>query len=499
LLSAIFQPPAVADPVEREESRFVWPPLILAIVLLWLAPLATSLGLDECGNWWVVKDGLKETIARARFWPGGQSLLFDFLVLGARAVGGDSDIAMRIPSVLASLTALFLLYRLGTRLLGPLAAMFGCLAYVCLTDVVYVASTLRPYALGLMCVIGAMLALVTWLDTGRLRYAAAYSLLAALSLYTSYFFVLAFIPHAIYAGFRIFGRASAVTLRNLILAWAATAALLTPLLPQVLALSSERAEHSYMTPPSFQEFLVGSIVIGLVLSLGFRQLPRIRWDLPPMTGRFLALWTLIPPGILCIISLTTPTKLFVERYYLTSAPAVALLAGAVLRSIQPARSRRLVAASVTICAILQLGVNERFFRGTVNWRGAARILRQQIGSDQTPVLAVPGYNEAATVAAVTNPRLTEILFAPYFRYPIPGRLIPLPNAMNAETELYLERVVLPQIQSEPRFVLLGLGKSVFFETWLRARCRVMGFKDRTIGSGEFGSIYVFLFERADIP
>jgi hypothetical protein len=245
--------------------------------------------------------------------------------------------------------------------------------------------------------------------------------------------------------------------------------------------------------------LLGSIVIGLVLSLGFHQSPRIHWDLPPMTGRFLALWALIPPGILCIISLTTPTKLFAERYYLTSAPAVALLAGAALRSIEPAHSRRLVAASVAICAILQLGVNERFLRGTVDWRGAARILREQIGTTATPVLAVPGFNEAGTVAAVTDPRLTEVLFAPYFRYAVPGRLIPLPNAMNSETELYLERVVLPQIQSVPRFVLLGLGKSIIFETWLRSRCRAMGFKDRNIGSDEFGSITVFLFERADIP
>jgi hypothetical protein len=132
--------------------------------------------------------------------------------------------------------------------------------------------------------------------------------------------------------------------------------------------------------------------------------------------------------------------------------------------------------------------------------GAARTLRQEIGSDRTPVLAVPGFNEAATVAAVTNPRLTEVLFAPYFRYSIPGRLIPLPNAMNSETELYLENVVLPEIQRAPRFLLVGLGKSIIFETWLRARCREFGFKDRTVGIDEgYGSISVFLFERVDLP
>jgi hypothetical protein len=179
---------------------------------------------------------------------------------------------------------------------------------------------------------------------------------------------------------------------------------------------------------------------------------------------------------------------------LTGAPAVALLAGAAARSIESARAQRLVAASIAICAAVQLGVNEGFLRGTTDWKGAVQIVRDNVGTDRTPVLALPGFNEAGTVAAITDPRLTEVLFAPYFRYPTPGRLIPLPNAMNEDTENYLDRVVLPAIKSEPRFVLLGLGKSLMYEIWLRARCRGMGFTDQVM---ETGGISVFLFERAD--
>ena len=58
---------------EWEETRYLLPPLILGIVLLWIVPMGSSLGLDESGNWWVVKDGVREMLARARVWPGGQS------------------------------------------------------------------------------------------------------------------------------------------------------------------------------------------------------------------------------------------------------------------------------------------------------------------------------------------------------------------------------------------------------------------------------------------
>jgi len=161
--------------------------------------------------------------------------------------------------------------------------------------------------------------------------------------------------------------------------------------------------------------LLGSIVIGLLL---FAWLPPVAWHSleppAPPTGAFLALWTLIPPrDSLRHFPWPQPTKLFAERYYLTSAPALALLAGAV----SAPRSSRLAPRppggflGSYLCPPPTGGSMKGFsFRGTVDWKGGIRTLREQIGSAPTPVLAVPGFNEAATVAAVTDPRLTEVLF-----------------------------------------------------------------------------------------
>src|SRR6266404_9171016 len=89
---------------EQAESRFLWPPIIIAVVLLWIVPMGSSLGNDEASNWWVVKDGLKQAVARAnssQSLPGSQSILYNLLPIAARAIGGDSEIVLRFPSVLA--------------------------------------------------------------------------------------------------------------------------------------------------------------------------------------------------------------------------------------------------------------------------------------------------------------------------------------------------------------------------------------------------------------
>ena len=235
---------------ELEESRYLWPPLIMSVVMLWFVPMGTSMGCDEAGTWWVIKDGFHSMLERAAWWPAGQSILFNLLVMGARGIGGDRDFVMRIPALLMSLGTLVLLYRLGKRLAGPLAAMFACLAFVVMQEVMAVASVIRPYSLATLLVTGAMLALVAWLDTGRLRYGIAYVMLAGLTPYAHYVQGLMFIVHAVYAALRIRARDSAIRPLDILLAWFASGLLMLPLLERALSLYSRRAVDTYLYFPN---------------------------------------------------------------------------------------------------------------------------------------------------------------------------------------------------------------------------------------------------------
>ena len=487
---------------EREECRYLWPPLILTIVLLWFVPMGTSLGLDESGNWWVIKDGFQAMLQRARVWPGGQSVLFNSLVMAARSIGGHSDFVMRIPTVLAALGALYLLYRLGRKLFGPLAAMFSCLVFVTMREVVYVASTVRPYSLAILLVIGAMLCLVNWLDTGRFRYAAGYVLLASLTLYATFLYALMFLVHAAYALVRLRLQRSAVSARGLLAAWIASGVLLLPLATQILASFASRDKDTYLSVPPIDTalgsvipaLLAGAVGLALLLALVLRRPFGFSAVSGSTEAGLVAIWALAPPGILLALALFTDLQLFAGRYYLENAPGVALAAGMLLCRLEPAAIRRLVAAIISVCGVLLYGVNEHFMRGLFDYRGAVAAVREQVGDSRTPVIVVSGYFEGRDLPGIFDPALLDVFFAPVLRYRMPGELILAPQVLTHKTEDYLEHVVATKLQNQRRFLLVGLFASEFYRSWLESRCRDLGFTDRLYGN--YSGVSVFLFERS---
>ena len=104
--------------------------MVTAVVIgaLWLVPLSSSLWLDELGTWWVVKDGLGDAVHRALTFHG-QSPLYYSIVWTARTVGGNSEVVLRLPSLIATAVSVVLLYRLARTLIGQEAAWFSVLAF----------------------------------------------------------------------------------------------------------------------------------------------------------------------------------------------------------------------------------------------------------------------------------------------------------------------------------------------------------------------------------
>ena len=494
-------PIRAADPTdERAESRYLWPPLLLSIFLLWVVPMGTSLGLDESGNWWVIKDGFSKMIERSRIWTGGESVLFNLLVMAARALGGDSDVTMRIPSLAMMLVTLFFLYRLGRRFAGPLAALWSCLVFVVLPDVIYVASTVRPYALALALVTGAMLALANWLDAGRLRYGTTYTLLATLTLYATPLYASMFLIHAVYAVSRMRAGTSAVRLPALLAAWAACGVLLVPRALDVIRLYSQRTAHSLLPAPDAYHILAsmvppvpaGAAGLGLLVALMLRRPVAFSPRPWPADGWLLALWAMAPPGILVLLALLAGVQLFAPRYYLANAPAVALAAGMLLRALEPAQLRRLIAGIIAVSAILIYGIDEGFMRGLHDFRGAVAYVRPRVNPD-TPVLLVSGFFESESLANLQDPVLSEVLIAPFLRYHIPGRIISLPSVPDAEGQAYAEQILAPKLQDQSRFLLVGFASSDLYSAWLEGRGPIWGF--RLQSSVTHGSLLVSVFER----
>jgi hypothetical protein len=486
---------------EREEARYLLPPLILGIVLLWIVPMGNSLGLDESGNWWVVKDGVREMLVRARLWPGGQSVLFNLFVIGARSIGGDSDIVMRIPSLLMMIGTLVLIYRLGKRVAGPLAAMFSCLIFVAMREVIYVASTVRPYALAILLVTGAMLALMNWLDGGGLLYAGMYVGLAALTAYATYLYCMMFLVHAAYAIVRIRMRNSRVGPAALLGAWMASGILMLPLAAQVLSAYSRRAGETYLSTPSIEEILAsiippvlaGAIGLGMILAVALRK--PIAGSLKPLPQSWmLAVWALTPPAVILVLGFVTDLRLFAGRYYLANAPGIALALGSILTALEPIWLRRFVAGAIVISAILMYGINEHFMRGLHDYRGAVAAVREQVKDEpDTPVIVMSGFTESQKLANVLDPTLSQPLFAPLLRYQIPGHLVFVPSSPLEEDDPYIDRVFATTLQNTRKFLVVGLLNAEFLRSWLLGRGRDLGFRVRS--HENYAGVVVVVFER----
>jgi hypothetical protein len=488
---------------EAEEAKFLWPPIVFAVLAVWVLPLFTSLELDETGVWWVVKDGLRQAIQRAHIWPLGQSILYDSILTLVRAIAGDSDFAMRLPSALTMIAALYLLYRLGRRLIGPLGAMFACLVFVTMREVVYVASTMRPYALVPFFTIGAVLVLLYWLESGKWKYAAAYVVLSALAVHANYFAALMFPVHAVLVFVRIRDRSTRVRIPQFAVAWGAVLALLAPLIPFCFELRARRGAYSYLPAPGLEEFLgglvpglfAGAIAVAILLFMALRKPLFLQSLRSGSYGWFLAIWAFLPAASLFAVSELTSIKIFAPRYYIASAPALALLAGALLRSLGPRSFRLAAAAAIVVTAVIVFDANEHTMRGAMDWRAAANAVRDHVGQEQTPILAVTGFHEGTTLKAALDATISDAVFAPYLRYPFGGRLVRVPVGMDGETERYLEKIVTESLAQKREFFVVGLSGADPFVSFLSGRCASMGFTARMYGY--YGGVMVTLFQRGN--
>ena len=223
-----------------------WLLVVTAVVIgsLWLVPLFSSLWLDELGTWWVVKDGLGDAVHRALTFHG-QSPLYYSIVWVARTVGGNSEVVLRLPSLIATAVSVVLLYRLARNLIGREAAWFSVLVFAATQSVAFEASEARPYALATLAVIASTYALVRWLDDGR-RWSLAlvYALLAVTVVWMHYLYALVLVPQALYAIIRRRRGETEVSVRRLVAVAVIVTAGIVPLAIQLASLWDRRSSLS---------------------------------------------------------------------------------------------------------------------------------------------------------------------------------------------------------------------------------------------------------------
>jgi 4-amino-4-deoxy-L-arabinose transferase-like glycosyltransferase len=385
---------------------------LLAGAILRLRGLGTpSLWTDELVSWWAVSgDSLGEVITRCATCTATPPLSFLLEHLSVSAFGA-SEWALRLPSALAGIAAVGLVFAAGWRMFGPAAAAVSALLMAIHPVHLWFSTDARPYALSILLAAGSTWALSEVLRSGRWGAVGAYAACTAALLYTQWVFVPLLFAHALVLA--LARRAGSPRIPPLRGAAAVGGAVLLalPLAGGFLEIAGRASSLVWRAqgevPPGVYLFfrttplataLLVTAVLYAVRGQGIRARPG-REAVVPRGHRgvdvmALALGFLVPSLALAMAAVLLDLHSLLKARYLTAslAPCVLLLGWALTR---PAWAPgRMVLAGTYLVLILLTDVAPPLWSGTSfnmntraeDWRGAVRLLQSEVQPDDLVLL-----------------------------------------------------------------------------------------------------------------
>ncbi|HYW46305.1 MAG TPA: glycosyltransferase family 39 protein [Bryobacteraceae bacterium] len=475
--------------------------LALCLVRLWVMPMRSSFWVDEMATVFVVQQGAGHpSLAVA---PQVAKSVYYWLPRVSGRLFGFSEIACRLPSLLAMALALWLVARLAARLIHPRAAWFAVFACLALRGFDYQAADARPYGLGTLLACAGLYCLVRWLDSARWRDAILFLLFGALVWRVQLVFWPLYLVFALYALARLARRDTQVAWTGAGLVFVVLGATLAPVLPDAASLYRQAGAHVVAALPSARD-VADSLKLGLVAVCGAGAwlLARVfRWqpDAAPLSRAALVLilgWWLCQPLGLFAFSWLTGASLFVSRYLWLSLPGGVLAAVALASRWIPAKHWTAAAAAMAAGVLLLNGAWSRLWplHHNSDWRSAVHAIRELGPLDGTPVICPSPFIEAKPPVWHPDYPLPGFLYAHLYVYPVPGKVYLFPFESSPQAEEYASRLARDVLPAARRFVIYGgAGQAGYWREWFEKRPELAGW--HVSRPGPFADVDVFVFER----
>jgi hypothetical protein len=468
--------------------------LLLCIARLWLMPLSSSFWVDEMGTVFVVRHGPHDPSLRAV--PQVPASIYYVLPRVTAGLFGPSEIAFRLPSVLALALALYLIARIAGRLIHPGAAWFAAFACLSLRGFNYQAADARPYALGTLVAAAAFRFLIRWLDSARWRDALLFALAAALLWRVHLVFWPVYAVFALYTLVRFWRADTHVGWRQILTVFGLCMLSLMPVLFGALALYRQAGAHVIAPMPTAMD-LIRTLKPGLIAvyiaGAALVGLARIR-PLPSVSSQSLILgWWLIQPLSLFAFSWATSNSLFVHRYLDIALPGAALAATAGAAAFLPVTRWKPASMLLGILLLMLLGDWSQAWppHHHSDWRAAAQALN---GLPSGLLVFCPSpFIEARPPVWQPGTPAAGFLYSHLEVYPVHGKLIAFPYATSPEAEQFASALVRQVRTSATRFAIYGATYVLpGWRDWFAARPELFGWRSRSLGP--FGDVDVVVFE-----
>lgn len=432
--------------------------LVLTAVILFQAPLRKSLWLDETVSVWVTQGTLSDTIHRSLNYQSTSPLYFVILWF-VRQTLGQSELALRLFSVLAIAAAGGFLYAIAKRIAGFQAAILSLAFFVSQDAIQKLAFSARPYAAAILCALWSVYALLRWMENGERAFQAQYLLATLLTIYFQYLYAPLIFIHIAFVS--LHAPCDRTKLRYFFFRLLPLLALLLlPAFFQLSHLAQKSLSLKFMMERSIGDFALAllplNVVAYLLIALVFAIVYDVyRWR--PFSAAeiriaiILAVWAILPAAWLYAYSGFSAGSVFVDRYYAWAAPGSALFLALVISHIGPARALRNILLVFILMAFFREVQHQWNFE---DWKGAVR-KADAAASAQVPILAYSGLIEGDQIDWYSDPEKAAYLKAPFSVYPAANQVIPIPSTIETpEARTYIESILHHDQKKILRFVLI---------------------------------------------
>lgn len=387
-------PPAGTDSARR---RVAWQlaPLGIGLATLAMGALALvpfrSLSTNEAVAVARAREPLGDLLrAIVHHDPGQAGFL---LILKGVTLAGTDERTMRAASVVALALAAALAVVLGTLLLDRVGGLVAGVALGANAGAVVAAREAAPYALGLLGIVAATLALVLALERRRASWWALYAVacvalplahpLAAAVLAAH---AAAIVSHPEWRRSRLAAACAGAgaALAVLVVAWAAADRLEAPEGTDGLDLTA--VSHGLLRATGWSPVLVAAALAGLYALVARRSTPEPAWKPALVAGLIAA------PAVAVAIS-GTALPVFPDPALVACAPGLALAAGASCRLLPDRRLLGPALAALLAVGAVAIGVHVAA-KPREDWRAVATAVRRVRGARES-VVVLPARSRAA--------------------------------------------------------------------------------------------------------
>ncbi|MGA7295319.1 MAG: glycosyltransferase family 39 protein [Terriglobales bacterium] len=447
-------------------GRFVYLLAALAALSLWFLAIRAPLWLDETGSYWSIAGGLKQIWARSRELNSFPA--YFYILWLTKAIFGAKELTLRIPSILAMLGAVYLLYRAARELFDQDVAVIAAILFCVHPLVIFAAIDVRPYAFAVLAVNATIFVLVRLRRDNSTWLSALFGFLAASIVYFHFLFAVILPAFAVaFVAIKIKSEDRNAFWRQSVVALAVFSLAFLPLIPGLLYELHTSSDHVFEAAPKLADLgwtlapeWLAYIFVGAVLIAAATRRIDLESRLEGWRILLCASLALVPILVLYGISVETSIHVFVFRYRLVAVPGIALGWAWLVNRIDSRILRLLFCVTVLASVAYLYSTSPASKMHGYSWKYALAVAEKNASADDAPVLICSDLPEADhKPMPIGDAVKDDALFSPLTYYKLSVPVVGLPRALNDDAIRIASSFVQTAAQRRRRFLALGFGPS----------------------------------------